>query len=160
MWSFLHTCRIRIEAPIGIVWDIVADPSCWPEVNDQILRVDRPHDSHVEVGETFTVTTQFESGDPTYAHDWVAAEVEPENRVAYVLRERGKQTDYDQMTFSLEDKYDGTVILSCHLPNANAISWRTMLLLLFFVTPAKVVRDSFLKGIRRLALKRVKAASL
>ena len=136
---------ISVKSTRAIVWRYLADPAYWSTANKQIIAIRRDATGALMNGESFEIDTQFESGDPVVTTRTEIANVLPCEQISLVYSNNSDERKEFIDFYLAERKTKTTVTVSVTTAN-SLVKW---LLPLFGLTESRILRDSFLRGIKR-----------
>lgn len=140
---------ITIKAPLAVVWDCLVNPANWIDANRQILDIRRDVSGSLELDETFEIDTQYELGDPIATACVRVISLKAMTHL-HLQDERLKQC------FDLAERGSHVVVT---ITSETPPSFGKFALRLFGLTEARIIRDSFLEGIGRIARKKLKQSN-
>lgn len=138
----------KIKAPLAVVWDCLVNPANWIDANRQIIDIRRGVSGALELDENFELDKQYESGDRITTTYLRAISIKPMNHLHL-------QDERQKLLFDLTERGSYVVVtITSEIPP----SFMKFVFRLFGLTEARIIRDSFLECIGRVARRKHKSA--
>ncbi len=139
---------IAVGAPLGIVWNTLTDPATWTEASSQIVAIRRSREGLLQQGECFEIDSQYEPEDPIVASHTEVLEIVPKKRLRLGWHKIAKPSRVSELLFCLADELENVKITV----NVTPASVRSrVVLLLFCLNDATLIRDTFLRVIKTVS---------